>query len=551
MTKKIFKSTLFVSLVTFVISMLMIMGVLYEYLTVQLKSELEAEALYTGTAVEKYGAEYLKELELPEGRRITWIAADGTALYDSQIDASEMENHSNRKEVKSALANGTGSDVRYSKTLSEKTVYFAKKLSDGSVIRVSGEQLTAWLITVSMVRPILIVLVIALILAAVLSSTTSKMITKPINSLDLNKPELDGGYEEIAPLIVKINRQNRMIKRQMNELSRQQQEFETITDNMSEGLLVIDNKTAVLSYNKAALRLLNVENEPENAASALTLNRSEAFRTAIDEALSGKHSMQNMTEGELCRQIIANPVSHDGEVTGAVMLIMDITDRQRLENMRREFTSNVSHELKTPLTSIYGMSEIMMTGNMAEEDAKDFAKSIHDESGRLIGLVNDILKLSQLDENRVTTAREDVDLHELAEFTAVRLRTQCADKNVTFEVKGESTVVHGVYDILEELVYNLCDNAVKYNRQDGRVTVTTGMINGRPAITVEDTGIGIPHEHLDRIFERFYRVDKSHSKKIGGTGLGLSIVKHAAAFHNGEVSVESRVDEGTKMTVTF
>ena len=551
MTKKIFKNTLFVSLVTFAISLLMIIGVLYEYLTVQLENELEAETLYAGTAVEEYGTEYLSRLDLPAGRRITWIAADGTALFDSQADIVEMENHSDRKEVKSALENGIGSDIRRSETLSEKTVYFARRLSDGSVIRVSGVQLTAWLITVSMVRPILIVLVIALILAAVLSSATSKMITKPINSLDLSNPELDGGYEEIAPLIVKINKQNRMIQRQLGELSRQRQEFETITDNMNEGLLVIDNKTAVLSYNRAAIRLLNAETEPKDAASALTLNRSEAFRTAIDEALSGKHSIQSMTDGELCRQIIANPVNCDGEVTGAVMLIMDVTDRQRLENMRREFTSNVSHELKTPLTSIYGMSEIMMTGNMEKEDAKDFAKSIHDESGRLIGLVNDILKLSQLDENRATASWENVDLHELANTTARRLKTQCREKNVTFTVGGESAVVHGVYEILEELVYNLCDNAVKYNKQGGSITVTTGHINGRPSITVEDTGIGIPREHLGRIFERFYRVDKSHSKKIGGTGLGLSIVKHAAAFHNGEVTVESRVGEGTKMTAMF
>jgi two-component system phosphate regulon sensor histidine kinase PhoR len=550
MTKKIFKGIFFVSCVTLLASIILIMGVLYEYFSNRMISELRSAANYLSSAVELNGADYLNNISITDGDRITWIDADGTVLFDSDTDASSMENHADREEFQEALASGSGSSSRYSSTLSEKTVYYSQRLDDGTVIRVSSTHYTVWVLLLSILQFIIIVLIIAIVLSGILAAATSKRILKPINNIDLNHPDIDEKYEEFAPLLSRLNHQNMMIENQMAELARQQEEFKTITENMSEGLLIVDQKTDVLSYNSAALHMLGAE-KPAGTVSALTLNRSAAFRTAIEESLSGTHSIQNMSTGNMYCQIIANPVYHSGKVSGAVIVLLDVTEKEQLEQMRREFTANVSHELKTPLTSIYGMSELLTSGDMNKEDAADFAKSIHDESGRLISLVNDILKLSQLDEGLVHGPLVSVDLYETCKNVLEHLKSAAAVNHISLELSGEHAKVQGIPTVIEEMVYNLCDNAIKYNRPAGCVRIDVTEDGGHARLTVSDTGIGIPKEHLSRVTERFYRVDKSHSKKIGGTGLGLSIVKHAAAFHHAKLQIESTEDKGTTVTVCF
>ena len=550
MRKKIFKGMLLISLITLLVSAVVITVVQYSIFSKDMEKELKAEAEFIGAGVEAMGQEYLESLELTSDRRVTWINSDGSVIFDTAADTEAMEDHADREEFIEALEKGEGHAERKSETLSRRTVYYAKLLDDGTVIRVSNIRGTPQMAMLNTVVPVVAVLVGVLILSIVLSSAISDRITRPINLIDLNSPSLDRGYEELEPLVGKINRQNKMIESQIEDMSRQRQEFMTITENMVEGFLVIDNKMELLTYNRAALSLLGAS-EPGKNVSVLTLNRKEEFISAVEEALDGCHTIKNMENGGICCQIIANPVYNSDKLSGAVIVIMDVTEKERLDSMRREFTSNVSHELRTPLTSIFGMSELIMSGTVPEKDVLDFAKSIHDETGRMIQLVNDILRLSQLDENKNNYQTEQVDLNALGRVVAERLKLTAGDRGIDISVTGEPVEVNGVYTILEELVYNLCDNAIKYNIDGGKVVIDTGVKDGQQYLSVEDTGIGIPKEHLSRVFERFYRVDKSHSKKIGGTGLGLSIVKHAAAFHGAKVSVQSTVGKGTKMTVTF
>ena len=549
MSKRIFNRMLLISVITFLASAILFLGVLYEYFTRQLKTELKTEAGYIAQGVETGGESFINGLAKGENR-ITLIAQDGTVLYDSEADESTMNNHANREEIVEAQENGYGEASRLSSTLDVTTIYYAVRLSNGDVVRLSGTYNTIWSLVFGMLYPMCVIAFVVLIAAAILSSRISKKILEPINKLDLNSPDIDDDYEEFGPLLTKINNQNKMVSMQMAQLKRRQEEFKTISENMSEGLLMIDCKKELLSYNSAALHLLGAKAPNENL-SVLALNRSEKFRTAIDEALEGRHSVQDLELGDMCCQIIANPVYFEDKLTGAVILIIDITEKEQHETLRREFTSNVSHELKTPLTSIYGMSELLMNPEMDKDMAADFAKSIHDETGRLIALVNDIIKLSLLDENTVPQEKEEVNLYNLVKIVVDRLKV-VADKNgITLKVEGKDVYVNGVYSVLEEMVYNLCDNGIKYNKSGGSVVIYVSEENGCPVVKVSDTGIGIPEEHLDRVFERFYRVDKSHSKQIGGTGLGLSIVKHGAIYHGANVSISSQPGEGTDVTIKF
>ncbi len=550
MKKKIFKGMLLISAVTLIVSAVVITLVQYGIFAKDLEKELAAEAEFVGAGVEAMGKDYLEGIDVAADRRITWIDGSGTVIFDTAADTGGMEYHGDREEFLEALDKGVGQAERKSETMSRRAVYYAKLLEDGTVIRVSSVRGTPEGAALNVVMPVTVVLVCVLVLAIVLSSAISNRITRPLNLIDLNNPVLDRGYEELEPLAMRINRQNKMIESQLEDMSRQRQEFKTITENMVEGFLVIDNKMELLTYNRAALCLLGAP-EPGENVNVLTLNRKEEFISAVEEALNGRHVIKNMDHNGICCQIIANPVYNGEGLSGAVIVIIDVTEKERLDSMRREFTSNVSHELRTPLTSIFGMSELLMSGTVSDRDVPDFAKSIHDETGRMIQLVNDILRLSQLDENKSSYQTEQVDLNALGRVVAERLKLTAADRNIEISVEGEPVEINGVYTILEELVYNLCDNAIKYNVDGGKVTIETGTYGGRPFLSVEDTGIGIPKEHLNRVFERFYRVDKSHSKKIGGTGLGLSIVKHAAAFHGARVTVQSTVGRGTKMTVTF
>ncbi len=548
MTKKIFRSFLLTTLLTLAVSMFFVFGILYQYFEEQLMNDLKSKAVFISHAVESEGADYLERIG-DVGERVTLIAPDGTVIADTEANAAEMENHLERSEVKQAAENGSGTSVRYSETLTEKIIYYAVKKPNGNILRVSVKHYTVITILLGLVQPILVTLLIAAVLCFVLSSKLSKSIVKPINSLDLDAPENNDAYEELAPLLKKISRQRRIIDEQLQTAKRLQEEFRLITENMSEGFLVINRERNVLTHNSAALRLLKIS-EPPNG-NVLAVNRSEPFRNAVERALSGERSENEMMFGESCYGIIANPVLNDGEVIGAVIIILDVTERVRREQLRREFTANVSHELKTPLTSISGFAEMMVNG-VPDDIAADFARSIYDEAQRLIVLVGDIIKLSELDENSARLEQERVDLRELSEDVAKRLGLAAENKNVAVTVIGNAQIT-GVRKILDEMIFNLCDNAIKYNKNGGSadIVISSDAEKHTVTLTVRDTGIGIPGYAQNRVFERFYRVDKGRSKSAGGTGLGLAIVKHGAACHNAEIHLKSEENKGTEISIIF
>ena len=548
MIKRIFKSTLLVSLLTLFCSMLIIMGVLYHYFDNQIMKELENEANYVSTSVELLGETYFEELKTKN--RITWIGDSGNVLYDNMADTESMENHSDREEYIEAIEDGQGKAERYSSTLSQKTVYYAVLLKDGSVVRVSTTQFTPLTLIVNMFQPIMIVFVVAVILSAILASKLAKNIVKPINEMNLENPGVEDCYDELSDFIRKIRKQNAVIAYQMSELERKQKEFTTITENMSEGFVVIDKETEILSFNSAAAKLLGT-NGSEKTTSIYTWNRSQEFRETIENALSGKADNRILDGKERTLQFFSNPVWEKNKIVGAVLIIMDVTETYEREKLRREFTSNVSHELKTPLTSIYGLSDLLRNDMVRAEDITEFGRNIHDETGRLITLVNDILRISQLDEGTGLGEKETIDLYELTSNIFSRLGTVAQKRNISLKLEGEHETVRGYYGIVSEVLFNLCDNAIKYNKDNGKVSVSIRKEEDFVKWSVTDNGIGMKQTELERIFERFYRVDKSHSKKIGGTGLGLSIVKHGCACNNASISVTSVEGEGSCFTITF
>lgn len=548
MNKKIFFSSCLVAFTVLIISLAMSTGVLFNQFEKQVEQELKEESELLASVTEDAGVENIADYDFGS-RRVTVIGNDGGILFDSQADASQMENHSDREEFKEAVLYGTGMSSRYSDTLTEKNIYYAIRLSDGSILRLSAPQSTIFAFLSDLIGPICIVILIALILSAVLAIKLSESILKPINALDLDNPENNKTYDELAPLLTKINRQKLVIENQLHEAKQKQKEFKLITDNMREGLLVIDSNSDILTYNAAAEKLLDITDETSLAS--LKIYRSTQVIDAVDEALKGNNSECQITQHSRQYSLIANPVFRDGEIIGAVIVLLDITEKAQREQLRREFTANVSHELKTPLTSIYGFAELMKDGDMKKEDMEDFAKSIYDETKHLITLVGDIIKLSALDEKSRFYEKEKVDLYALACETAERLKVDAAKKHVTVNVEGEKAEYVGVRQILTDIIYNLCENAIKYNRENGSVDVSVAENDNNIILKVKDTGIGIPQEHQERVFERFYRVDKSHSKEIGGTGLGLSIVKHGVLYHGGEISMESEPGKGTEITVTL
>ncbi|MFQ6829338.1 MAG: ATP-binding protein [Acutalibacter sp.] len=550
MRKKIFKNMCLLALVTILLSSLLVTIVYYANSDARMKSEVREETRFVRGAVELSGQDYLATVE-NTANRITLIDTDGTVLYDNQADPATMENHSDREEFQEASTAGAGEATRISDTIAEQTFYYAVKLQNGQVLRVAATTDSVFAAVLAVLPWILGVEVLVAVCTVLFSNFLTKKIVAPINRLDLDHPADNEIYDELSPLLGKISRQNEVIAQQMKSLREKQEEFTSITENMSEGFLVLDNNTDILSYNTSALRLLGAETVPaESHVSALALNRSAGFRSAVDGALAGKRSEQLVRQGRCC-QVMANPVLRDGEVEGAVVVILDITEREERENLRREFTANVSHELKTPLTSISGFAEIIKNGIVKPEDIPRFAGNIYEESQRLVTLVDDILNLSRLDEADVQLEREDFDLSSLARDVAGRLKASAKKNGVVITVIGDKAEINGVKSIVDEMVFNLVDNAVKYNKQNGRVTVTVDSSSDGTALTVTDTGIGIPQADVDRVFERFYRVDKSHSKEIGGTGLGLSIVKHGAAFHNAKVSLQSTEGEGTTVRLVF
>ncbi len=549
MTKRIFRAIFNVSLLILIASTLILVAFVGDYNSDQTKEAMHADAVYIAKAMETEGISYLEQLP-KQSQRITWIDADGTVLFDSYADVSQMENHGEREEVVEALKTGRGESTRYSTTLAEKTENYAIKLSDGTILRLSVTSLSALSIFLSMTQLLALVLVIALILAGFLASKTSKSIVKPLENVDLKHPEQAEIYDEMAPFLRRIAVQNKLISKQMQDRQRRQREFETITENMQEGLLVLDAKGEVLSCNKGARRLLGVDHVPEKE-NVFALNRTEGFRRCITAALAGNHEEVTMESDSRSYQLLANPVTEDGLVAGVVLLLFDNTEKADREKLRREFTANVSHELKTPLTSISGFAEIMKNGMVKAEDVPRFANNIYDEAQRLISMVQDIIQLSRLDEAQETMEKTEVNVALIAETVAKRLEGQAAQRNIVFHIETESAVLSGVPHVLEEMIYNLCDNAIRYNKDNGSVTLKVEKHPDDITVTVADTGIGIPYGEQERVFERFYRVSRSRSKEIDGTGLGLSIVKHGALLHQATVKMESEVDKGTTIRLIF
>ena len=549
MTKRIFRSVFLVAGAAFLAGLALVLGVIYEYFAGVQQIQLRAEAALAAQGVESGGAEYLSRLE-GEDCRLTWVAADGTVLFDSQADSEAMENHLDRQEIQQALQTGLGESERSSSTLGERTVYVARRLSDGTVLRVSASRYTVGLLLLGMVQPILSVTAAVLLLSALLARRTARRIVTPLNQLDLDRPLENEPYEELAPLLTRIERQHRQIQDQVAALRRRQDEFDAVTGSMSEGLLLLGEKGTVLSINPAAQALFGVSGDCLGA-DFLTVDRSQPVRRAVGEALAGRHGECVFSRGGGEYQVDASPISSGGKAAGAAVLVFDITEKAQAEQRRREVTANVSHELKTPLQTLLGSAELIESGLARPEDAARFAGNIRNEAARLVSLIDDILRLSQLDEGQ-ELPREETDLYALAEETRRALLPAARKRGVTLDLQGRPAVIRGVPRLLQEIVYNLCDNAVRYNREGGRVTVTVAPEPGGGALLrVEDTGIGIPPEHQTRVFERFYRVDKSHSRQTGGTGLGLSIVKHAAQLHGAVPELQSRPGEGTAVIIHF
>ncbi len=548
MTAKIFRNSMAVGLSVFLLTVALFMSMLYQYFQEQFTAQLENEAALVSAGVEAMGQDYLDGLS--STNRITWVAPDGTVLYDNTADPASMENHADRVEIQEAMRGSRGTSVRESATLSEKTIYAARRLSDGSVIRLAGAQRTVAVLLLSMIQPLLIILALSLLLAAVLASRLSKGMIQPILNLDLEHPEQCETYDELSPLLTRIRRQNDTIQRQMETLRQRQQEFTALTENMSEGFLLLDQRGHVLSYNSGALRLLGAA-PPREEANVLTLDRGENFRQTVETALAGTRCQEHLERSGRQVQLLADPVFRGEQVAGAVLVLVDVTEREQGEQMRREFTANVSHELKTPLTAISGMAEIIKNGMVKPEDVAGFAADIYKECQRLITLVEDVIHLSRLDEGGAGLEKEPVELLGLCRKAVQRLEPLAQSSQVTIKTEGTPCTLPGIPGILEEIVYNLCDNAIKYNRPGGSVTVTVTPTKAGTELAVSDTGIGIPPEDQQRVFERFYRVDKSHSKEIGGTGLGLSIVKHGAMLHDARVELESALGQGTTVRVIF
>ena len=548
MTRKIFLSIMAAAAVVLLCSVLIIMGCLYDYFGGVQERQLEDELALAQTGVECSGKTYLKALE-GESYRLTWIAPSGEVLFDSQADESSMENHAQREEVRQALETGEGQSSRYSSTLLEKTIYYAKKLTDGSILRISISRATAGVLVMGMLQPMLVVLAAALILALVLAKRISARIVAPLNRLDLEKPLENDTYEELSPLLTRINQQRRQIDAQLRTLQQKKDEFAQITASMNESLVLMNEKGTVLSINPAARALFHAEPDCVGR-DFLTVERSHEISCAIRRALEEGHAELRVERGGREYQLDISRIESEGTVIGAVLLAFDVTEQAFAERNRREFTANVSHELKTPLQSIMGSAELIENGLVKQEDMPRFVGHIRKEAARLVTLIEDIIRLSQLDEGGELPF-EPVDLKKLAEEASASLASAAAEKQVTIRVHGDDRQITTVRRLASEIIYNLCDNAVKYNREGGSVDVTIDGAAHGAVVTVQDTGIGIPPEHQSRVFERFYRVDKSHSRQSGGTGLGLSIVKHAVQYLGGRIELESQPGKGTTMRVHF
>lgn len=549
MTKRIFGSVCLAAIAVFLASVILIMGVLYGYFSDvqqrQLKMQLELAA--QGVANEQ--AAYFDGLQIRD-YRITWIDADGTVLFDSEAPSAEMENHLEREEIKEALASGYGESRRYSATLMERSLYAAQRLSDGTLLRLSIVQSSVLTLLLGMLQPLCVVFIVAVLLSIMLAVRLSKSIVRPLNEMDLDHPLSNAEYDELAPLLRRIDSQQRQLGSQKARLAQKQNELDTIIGSMREGMLLLNERGKIVSINPAAARLLGSGQNPVGA-DMLTVSRNLDLHDILSKALQGEHRVQTVSLETGHYQISASPILDEEKVAGAALCFFDVTEKENAEQMRREFTANVSHELKTPLHSISGYAELLQNGLVKNEDIVPFAEKIYAEAQRMVRLVEDIISLSHLDEGAADMQWAEVDLYALAESAIASLAAEAQTAAVSMKLCGEHITLYGIPQLLHSIVYDLCDNAVKYNKPGGEVTVSLAKTAGAVLLSVRDTGIGIPADEQERIFERFYRVDKSRSKEVGGTGLGLSIVKHAAIIHGAGINVESAVGEGTTITVSF
>lgn len=548
MTKKIFHSILLVACTVLLACYLVILTSLNDYFTSLRKSQLKTQLSFASTAVEDEGIKYLKNLKNGE-YRLTLIDTDGTVLYDTNADAATMENHSDRKEFQEAFLSGYGESHRYSRTLTEQTYYFAKKLSDDRVLRISTSQVTIVSLLLGMLQPLLVITFLAILLSVFLAKRASRNLVKPLNNLDLNDPLSNDVYEELSPLLRHMAQQNKQIALQMDELSRSQNEFNAITSNMSEGLIVLNKDGVVVSLNTAARKIFEAE-EDSIGKDFLTIDRTPEISRAIKETLSGKKQELEYEKNGRNYDLCINKIVEKDGVIGVLLLAIDNTEKIQAEQNRREFTANVSHELKTPLQSIIGSADLIESGLVKPEDMPRFIGHIKTDAARLVSLVSDIIRLSQLDENTEMNW-ENVDALSVAKEALEMVGPIAESRNISLTIKGEPAPLNSVHKLLYDIIYNLCDNAVKYNKEGGFVKVDVKTAGDKVQVAVSDNGVGIAPADQSRVFERFYRVDKSHSRESGGTGLGLSIVKHAVAYLKGSISLESTLGKGTTITVSF
>ena len=548
MIKKIFRSTFFATLGVLLVTLFMVVGLLYGYFTQVQKEQLQTETALAAQGVSLEGQDYFNELKM-SNVRITWVDNQGKVLYDNESDAQIMDNHANREEIKEALKDGYGESVRYSKTLTTQSLYSAQRLDNGTVIRLSVTRHSILVLLFRMFQPLFLILVLAFLLSLWLSHSIAKSIVLPLNRLDLDHPLENDAYEEISPLLRRIARHQKEVTEREVLLEQRQSEFDTIISKIKEGMILLDNNCRIISINQAAQDILQTD-QTCLGKDMLQILRNLSLNNWLEKGLQGRKQEGILQLDDAHYKVMVRPIQSEDKVTGLAILFFDVTDQLQAEQLRREFTANVSHELKTPLHLISGYSEMLASDVVAQKDVPQFAEKIHSESQRMIQLVEDIIKLSHLDESE-ELAMEPVNLYQISEEVLDSLSAKANERHINLHLLGEPAYITGNHALIHSLIYNLCDNAIIYNRDTGDVTVNVTSNKDNIVLTVQDTGVGIAKDEQERIFERFYRVDKSRSKKLGGTGLGLSIVKHAVNQHHADIKVESQLGLGTKMTVTF
>lgn len=550
MKKRVFLTVFGTALITVLVSVMLLVGVTYQYIHEETKHQMSAQLDYLAEMVESQGEDYLRDLD-DSRYRITWIAADGTVLFDNWSDISKMENHSKRQEFIEAQKNGMAEVERHSETMTERLIYAAKLLDDRSVLRLSTDDISPEGVLWLLARPTMLLLLGVLVLTWFVAKRLSRRIVEPLNTIDLDNPLANETYDELMPLLSRIEQQHREISDQSILLNQQRNEFQIVIDNMEEGLVLLNKEGRILLMNRSATHLLAVQDEDYIGRDFLLFGDEPKLHKLLSKVYNGKNYSVSIEMDNKNYEIHGNPVFSDDDIQGVVLFYMDVTEKMEAEQLRREFSANVSHELKTPLHSISGCAELLLNNMVKEADQPQFLQQIYDEAQHMVALVENIISISKLDETSEELPLEEIDLLAMSQDVVKQLMPHAKMKDIELDVSGENVIIKGVHTLIHEMVYNLCDNAIKYNKENGSVSVIVTKNKDEAVLKVKDTGIGIPEDQVDRVFERFYRVDKSHSRASGGTGLGLSIVKHAAIRHNATIKVKSKVGKGTTISVRF